>query len=478
MSHTPTQEHNPERFNTWSQLIWNHHLAQQDTQKLRPDVTPEAYAQKFDLSLAKRQKPCDEAELTEWVKTLQSYSVATSHPLFMNQLYGHVHDVGLLGDMVTTSINTSMATYEIAPLLTLTEKQVIAQMAREIGFTTWDGLMTPGGSLSNMQAMLMAKDQRFPEARSKGAKILPEVCIFVSDQAHYSFVKFAQLLGLGQHSIIKVKSTRKGSMVPEALETAVQEALSANKVPLMIAATAGTTVSGAYDDIEALGRVAKAHKMWFHVDGSYGGSLLLSEKGKTYMKGIEQADSVAWNPHKMLGVPFHCPALITRHKGALEASLSTDASYLFHDDETDYNLGQKSLHCGRRPEAFKFWLSWQAYGREGLSQRIDNMMDGAAAFAKQVEDHPDCELLCEPEAPVVCFQYHPPGVDMTLEQRNALNQQIREQIFAGGEILINYAHISDMTVLRCVVAHPGFNGEHASKILKAVEATAKEILSR
>ncbi len=465
---------NNERFQAIAQLIWQHHQRQQAQSQVRPDHSPEDYQAQLDLSLAQSQAPLDTQTLLAQIKTIQELSVATSHPLFMNQLYGHVHDIGLLGDMLTSGINTSMATYEIAPLLTLIEKEVIAQLAREIGFEQWDGLMTPGGSLSNLQAMLMAKDQRFPEARAQGAHILPAIRIFVSDQAHYSFVKFAQLLGLGQNCVIKVASQHRGAIDPKALEQAIQAELAAGHVPLMIAATAGTTVSGVYDDLQALGKLASQYQLWFHVDGSYGGSLLLTEATRPLLAGIEKADSVAWNPHKMLGVPFHCPALITRHPGALEGSLSTDASYLFHDQETEFNLGQKSLHCGRRPEAFKFWLSWQAYGREGLSQRVSQMVEAARDFGRQVADHPDCQLLCTPEAPVVCFQYRP--ADLSEMQINDLNQQIRERIFAEGEILLNYAHISDLTVLRCVISHPGFRPAHAQQILKAVTQAGQAIL--
>lgn len=468
----PTTVNHPERFHRWTQKIWQHHTTQGDQETLRHHRSPQALLKQWNLSLQSSNDPVSAEQLDKWVDIFQAESVATNHPLFMNQLYGHIHDVGLLGDMLTSHVNTSMATYEIAPFFTLIEKEVIAQLAREIGFTQWDGLMTPGGSLSNMQAMLMAKDQRFPEARAKGAKSLPELCIFVSDQAHYSFVKFAQVLGLGQDSVVKIASTPRGTLRPEALVTAIQEVITAGKIPLMIAATAGTTVSGVYDDLEALGELARAHHMWFHVDGSYGGSLLLSHQAER-LKGIDQADSVAWNPHKMLGVPFHCPALITRHKGALEASLSTDASYLFHDDETQFNLGQKSLHCGRRPEAFKFWLTWQAYGRQGLQQRVENMLSGAQALAEAVKAHPHCELLCEPEAPIVCFQYQPQT--LPAEQWSDFQEHLRTTVFNTGKILFNYAHIADKTVLRCVITHPDFQASHAEHILKTLDQTAVQL---
>lgn len=456
------------------ETLVNGHAQRSKRSQIRPSYTPEEYKQKVNLSLD-AMEGVSKTELLNQLQTIQELSVNTFSPLFMNQLYGHCDDVSLLGDFASALMNTSMATYEIAPLMTLIEKECIHQMAGYIGYDTFDGLLTPGGSLSNMQAMLMAKDQRFPEARSKGAKVMPDVHIYVSENAHYSFVKFAQLLGLGKESVVKVKAAHKGSMDPQALAIEVAQSKSAGVTPLMIAATAGTTVSGVYDDLEALAEIAEAENLWFHVDGSYGGSLLLvPEYKEAYLKGIHRADSVAWNPHKMMGVTFHCPALITRHIGALEASLSTEASYLFHEEETDYNLGQKSLHCGRRVEAFKLWLTWKYQGHIGLQNRIKRMVSGAQEFAQKVEAHPRLKLLCKPEAPIVCFQYVPEkGVG--LAEVNQLNESIREVIYQEGDIFLNFAHISGLTVLRCVISSPEFGSAHADKIIERVIAVGQEL---
>ena len=463
------------------QALLEQRAARQANPLVRPNHSPQELREHVDLSLP--ETGISQSELLKLSEQLQNLSVNTSSPLFMNQLYGNIHEVGLVGDLLTGILNTSMATYEIAPLLTLIEQEVVQSMGRIVGYDDCEGLLTPGGSLSNMQAMLMAKDRRYPEARTEGAGVLPPLRIFVSDQAHYSFVKFAQLLGLGRKAIVEVASTHKGSMDPEALKAKLAEVKAAGEVPLMIAATAGTTVSGVYDDLVALGHIAQAEKLWYHVDGSYGGSLLMHPETRGLLKGIEMADSVAWNPHKMLGVPFHCPVLMTRHKGALAHSLSTAASYLFHegDDnyEDDFNTGQKSLHCGRRPEVVKFWLSWKHLGRQGLGQRIHKMVSAARDFAERVENTPHYELLCRPEAPIVCFQYRPEGAeDWSQERLNQFNQALRDRIFAEGQIVLNYAHISDLTVLRCVISSPEFTAEHAQQIMQAVEAASQAELAQ
>lgn len=461
------------------QAILEQRTRRQANPLARPNLSPEALRARVDLSLPERG--VSQEELLQLTQSLQELSVNTSSPLFMNQLYGHIHEAGLVGDLLTSVLNTSMATYEIAPLLTLIEQELVREMGRMVGFESCDGLLTPGGSLSNMQAMLMAKDRAFPEARTEGAAVLPPVRIFVSDQAHYSFVKFAQLLGLGRKAIVEVASSHKGSMMPEALKAKLAEAQAEGAVPLMIAATAGTTVSGVYDDLRALAQIAQDEQLWFHVDGSYGGSLLMHPETRGLLDGIEQADSVAWNPHKMLGVPFHCPVLLTRHQGALQASLSTAASYLFHEGDDnyldDFNTGQKSLHCGRRPEAVKFWLSWKAMGRQGLGQRIQTMVQAARQFAERIQEAAYFELLCPPEAPIVCFQYRPQGAeDWSQERLNQFNQALRDRIFADGEIVLNYAHISGLTVLRCVISSPEFEAAHAQQIMRAVEQAAQDEL--
>lgn len=460
-----------ESLSSLIQAVLNYRQQRQQEACLRLNLSPQELASRFDLRL--QTAPLPPEQLRPLLHTLQDYSVNTQSPLFMNQLYGQIHEMGLLGDFLAACLNTSMATWEIAPLLTLIEKEVLRQMAQLIGFDNFDGLLTPGGSFSNLQALLLAREKHFPEARKAGLAKLPPVRIFVSDQAHYSFVKFAQIMGLGQSSVVRVPSHPKGNLDLSALHTALARSKAQGHYPLMLAATAGTTVSGVFDDLEALAALAVSENLWFHVDGSYGGSLLLSPETRHFLKGIEGADSVAWNPHKMLGVPFHCPVLLTRHRGLLEAALSTEADYLFHDPGHDFNLGQKSLHCGRRAEALKFWLSWKVYGQRGLAQRIEKMRAVAIELARQIQQKPDFFLLCEPETPIVCFQYRPEGWER--EAINQLNRAVREELFAQGEMLFNYAQISGLTVLRCVISSPDFTPEQGQKILKAVSETAQAL---
>lgn len=439
---------------------------------VRPNFTPSELEESFQLTLS-NQEGLSFNELKPIIDKIFEHSLNTSHPLFMNQLYGHIHEMGLVGDFLAAVLNTSMATYEIAPLMTLIELACIEQIADLVGYDSHEGIFTPGGSFSNFQAMLLAKDHHFPNSKIEGAKSLPPVHIYVSDQAHYSFIKFAQIMGLGQSSIVKVASFSNGSMNPEALKQCIENSKQEGFFPLMIAATAGTTVAGVFDDIQSLSILAKEYKLWLHVDASYGGSLLLVPEFKLFFKSLNEADSIAWNQHKMLGLPFHCPSFLTRHKGSLQHALSTEASYLFHQEDS-LDLGQKSMHCGRRIESLKLWLSWKFYGQKGFQERIYNMVYAAREFAEIIKKEPHFELHCEVECPIVLFQYIPSNIESA--KINGFNQRIRESIFAEGEVILNYSHIDSKIVLRCVISNPNFNQVHMYKIIDSVKHAAQNLL--
>merc|ERR1712224_96283 len=184
---------------------------------------------------------------------------------------------------------------------------------------------------------------------------------------------------------VKVATNRSGQMCPEALEKAVQEALAAGKRPFFVGATEGSTVLGAFDDLKALRPVCDRHGMWLHADCAWGGPALLSEdpEVRALMDGIGGTDSYAFNPHKLMGVPLQCSVFQTRHHGILMNANKAGAAYLFQPDKenTQYDIGDKTIQCGRLPDSFKLWLTWKSIGDRGWAERVDKAM----ALAKFME---------------------------------------------------------------------------------------------
>ena len=299
------------------------------------------------------------------------------------------------------------------------------------------GLFVPGGSIANMYGLLLALYARYPTWREDGLAGLPPLAIFCSEQAHFSLRKAAVVLGLGRRAIIPVACDANGRMCSKALRRAVATTTGAGgesgmsaaatatttatpshrpppRVPLAVVATAGTTVLGAFDSLVDAGAIAKEYGMWFHVDASWGGSVLFSPRHRQHVRGIETADSIAWSPHKMLGAPLQCSAVLTRHPERLLACNETQAEYLFQPDKlhAEQDLGDLSVQCSRRADAFKFWLLWKARGEAGLGRRVERAMELAQYFERRLVSHPSkaFRLVARPRGGLnVCFWVLPEG---------------------------------------------------------------------
>ncbi|XP_010077666.1 PREDICTED: acidic amino acid decarboxylase GADL1-like, partial [Pterocles gutturalis] len=196
--------------------------------------------------------------------------------------------------------------------------------------------------------------------------------------SHYSMKKAASFLGIGTENVYFIKTDERGKMIPEELEKQVQRARKEGSAPFLVCATAGTTVLGAFDPLDKIADICEKHDLWLHVDASWGGSALISRKHRRLLHGIHRADSVAWNPHKMLLAGIQCCALLVKdNSGLLKKCYSAKAAYLFQQDkfyDVSYDTGDKSIQCSRRPDAFKFWLMWKALGTTGLEERVNRAL--------------------------------------------------------------------------------------------------------
>ncbi|HKL39565.1 MAG TPA: pyridoxal-dependent decarboxylase, partial [Cryomorphaceae bacterium] len=258
-------------------------------------MAPHELGSKLDFGL--REKGGGNEYMLQEVKQYLTYAVRTANPAYLNQLFGGFGFPGFVGELITALTNTSMYTYEVAPVATLMEKALIEKM---ISFTGWDqgeGIFSSGGSQSNLYAMLLARNATFPEVKTEGITALPKLAVLVSERSHFSLLKAANTIGIGHNGVIKVKVDKRGRMRGEAVAKALEETLNKGMVPFMVCSTAGTTETGSFDAIDEISDLAKKYGLWHHVDGSWGGSLILSKKFQPLFTGLERADSFTWNPH-------------------------------------------------------------------------------------------------------------------------------------------------------------------------------------
>ncbi|XP_060554593.1 acidic amino acid decarboxylase GADL1-like, partial [Ruditapes philippinarum] len=399
-------------------------------------------------------EPASEDRLLNMCKDVIQYSVKTSNPRFFNQLYGSMNQYSLAGNWLTDALNPSMYTYEVAPVFTLMEDEIYSKMLHYVGFDGGDAIFVPGGSMGNMYGMNVARYAKFPEIKTDGLYAVKKpLCIFTSEKCHYSVTKSAALMGIGMNNIIFVKSDKIGKMIPDELERQIKEANEKGYEPFFVNATAGTTVLGAYDPLDEISDVCKKHGLWLHVDGAWGGSAAMSTKYRYLLKGIENADSMVWNAHKMMGVPQQCSIFLTKQKGIIMDCHSANASYLFQPDknyDVSFDTGDKSVQCGRKVDVFKLWMLWKKEGDSGMESRIDHLFMLSRYLSDKLKKTPGFRLIQEPECTNVCFWYIPPSLRGQQETKEWWDKlaKVAPAIKAGmmqcGSMMIGYNPDGDL----------------------------------
>jgi len=398
------------------------------------------------------EKGVSENEFLELLDKYLEYSVKTGNKQFLNQLYSGFNFPAFIGEVFTVLANTSMYTYEVAPVATTIETEMISLMNSYAGYSDGDGIFVSGGSNANLVAMFSARNRILPESRFEGYDRNQKLVAFVNEQAHYSFETAANVLGIGAKNVIKVKSDKKGKLIPAELELEITNAIKRGEKPFFVAATCATTLLGAYDPIDEMAEICKKYNIWLHADGSFGGSIILSEKHRHLMKGIEQTDSFAWNPHKLMNIPLICSALLVKKRGTLQHNITDiNTDYIFHDIDAIEDLGKKSIQCGRKVDAVKLWFAWKYFGLEGYQKRIDNLIDMATYAEKIINEQSKLELLSERQSFAVCFRYVPDKES----NLNKFNLELRESLRKSGKSIVNYGYIGKTLAIRLITA----NGE-------------------
>lgn len=419
---------------------------------------------------------------------VMDFLVKTAHPRNFNQISQGLDMVSLAGEWVTGTCNTNMFTYEVAPIFNLIERQTLDKMSKLCGWTDHgDGLFAPGGSICNLYAAESALHYYFPEVKSNGLFEMQKLIIFASAHGHYSMHRAVAILGLGLDNVRDVPVDEYGKMIPEALDSMILECLGNNEVPFLVACTAGTTVLGAFDPIERVAKVCKKYKLWLHIDAAWGGGALMSRKHKHLLKGIELADSVTWNPHKLMGALLQCSAFLIKKKGVLLSCNGMNATYLFQQDkhyDVNYDTGDKTIQCGRHVDAFKFWLMWRAKGDNGFEDQLDKLWDLAALLHKEINARDCFEMVMDkPEFTNVCFWYIPDSLksldkdsEEYKERLHEIAPLIKKKMMLKGTLMIGYQPLDNHpNFFRMIFSNAATKEEDVYFLLDEIERLGKDL---
>ena len=436
------------------------------------------FARTIGLEITDDEPPAKPGDLVDAANLVVRRSVQTNHPYFLNQNYAGADPLAVVGDWLGAALNTTNATFEAAPVFTMIERALLAKMARLVGFPESGdhpaGLMCAGASLAQLHALQLARHRLQPDlvtAGSDGRRLR----ILVSDSGHYAAEKIAAVMGLGRASVVSVPTDAAGVMDVDALD----ECLSDEPEVLAVIATAGTTVTAAFDPIDAIADRCEEHGIWLHVDAAYGGAALLSPMERRRLSGIERADSVVWNLHKMAGLTQQCTALLVREPERLLTTFATGADYLFQPDKAnaDLDAGDRSLQCGRRVDALKAWLTWKSRGDVGMATRVDHAVALADHARRRVTERDDVAFIVAGDFTNVCLTWVPPELrpfDLTSlddEQHAALHTvapAAKAAMQEEGSALIGYQPVHGINCFRLIFMNPAVTLDDVEILLELI----------
>lgn len=416
-----------------------------------------------ELDLGFTDEAMDESAWKEVVENAVMKTPRTASKLFFNQLFGGRQPKAVIGDLLAVILNNSMYTYKVAGPQAGIEKSIIRKSCELVGYENGDGTMPPGGSMSNFMALVMARD-----AKDKGAiqdGVTKKMTLYTSATSHYSTPKNAAFAGIGRDNIRYIKNNSVGQMDPEDLKTQIENDIANGCTPFYVNATAGTTVLGAFDDINQLADVCEAYDLWLHVDGAYCGAVIFSEEYKHLVKGSERSDSFSYNAHKMLGTPLSSSIFLTKHKEQLRKSFSNEAEYLYQTDADDFDLGKTSMQCGRRNDALKFWTLWKSVGTNGLRDIVDKQFELAAFSRNYVRNHPDYTEYGIPDSVSICFNYKDIPADT-----------LCTAMYEKATAMVGYGQFDGDEFVRLVTVNATNGQPELEKFFEVLESTAEELV--
>lgn len=434
-----------------------------------------------ELGISLGRDGMSDPEFEHLLDRLRKNRISTDSPYFMNQLFSGTRPEILEAENLISESRTTMATYEASGPFTLIELETIRALNAEIGWPeTAEGVVVPGGSAANFMAIHCARTVASEDFRRLGNR--PNWRIFSTREAHYSLEKAVLALGLGLESLVTVDVDDQGRMSPKSLKEKINEVKSEGHEPLMVIATAGTTVLGQFDPIDEICDVVQG--LWVHVDGAWGGPALFSSKAKPLLKGLERATSFTFDAHKLLGSDLTCSLFLTSHQGILlEANDVHGGEYLFHEvsggdlggglgggaedvSSREYDRGRVSWQCGRRPEIVSFWGLWKKLGTKGLGSIVDTKFELRDEVLKWIKQQKGLKLLQTPPYLNICVQVLKPVGDGKFVSDKTWSRDVRNVLKRDNKALVNYSVTDDgTTFLRLILAHHELRSEHVVQIL-------------
>ena len=374
-------------------------------------------------------------------------SYNTASPGYLAYIPGGGLFHAAVADLIADSVNRYVSVWAAAPALAQLEANVLRWFADMIGYPrTARGILTTGGSMANFTALVTARRERLPKDFLSGT-------LYASDQVHHSVIKAALLAGFPEENVHAIPVDRHFRITLDALRSHIKADRKQGLSPFFLVASAGTTNTGAIDDLAALADVAREERLWLHVDAAYGGFFMLTERGQKAMRGMDRADSVTLDPHKALFLPYGTGSLLVRDGEALRRAHTVHADYMppmqADPDLVDFCLYSPEL--SRDFRGLRVWLPFKLHGSGAFRRSLDEKLDLAEWVTGELRQIPGMEIVAAPQLSLVAFRLARAGLGPA--QWNDLNRRLLEKVNARQRVFLTGTTLGGRYVLRiCVLS--------------------------
>ena len=437
---------------------------------------PEAVRAEFKTPLPRKGAGAD-AAYEDYQRLVAPYPLGNIHPRFWGWVIGTGTPMGVVADMLAAALNPNCSDFDHSAAFV--ELQVIEWLKELLGFPMdASGILVSGGSVANLTGINVARSARAPFAvREQGLTEQPRLTFYTSTETHNSVQKAAELMGLGSSSLVKIPVGADFRIDVAALRTRIAEDRRAGLTPFCVVANAGTVNTGAVDDLDAIADLCRDEKLWLHVDGAFGALAALDPAGRELVKGMQRADSLAFDLHKWLYLPFEAGCVLVRHRDQHREAFAAQASYLKKQEGGVAAGVMPDAHFGpqlsRGFRALKVWMNLKAYGAEEFARLVGQNLAQAQYLKARVEREPELELLAPVPMNVVNFRYRGKGLDAAALE--ALNPRILIALQERGIAVPSSTSIGGRYAIRVAITNHRSTRADFDALADAVLALGKEL---
>jgi len=475
------QQH--ERLGRAVTAIVTEYASSLDSRKVTSTATPQDLLEIFAEPFPEQGIAAEEI-LARFTDEVLVHAMQVPSPRYFGQFNPTPLPIGVWADALTSVLNQNAGAWRNGPTSAMIEARVLRWLCELVGYGPESfGTLASGGSEANLISLKCARDRVYQQSVQNGLRSAPgDLIVYASEQVHFSIERSVDILGLGRSSLRKIPTGHDFHIQTDALQKQLDEDRRAGSVPCCIIGIAGATSTGVIDPLTELAQVAAENNCWYHIDAAYGGTLAFSDRHREKLNGMALADSITFDPHKWMFVPFACGAVLVRDGGrVLRDAFDITPEYLNEDRggaDVEFDFFRYGQMGTRRFNSLKLWMALKFMGRQGYAAAIEKQIELTDYFAGHIDELSDFERVNEIETAVCCFRFLPAHYTnaMGVEQ-DRLQQKLQQEIERNGEAWIHTTVLNGRRVLRININSFLTERRHIDDLLELLVRRGREIVA-